>query len=68
MGTQFKTKENCRMDKEYDPSRLVNPASGGNHYPVGDMLIFTIILILHCICMMHSVLQFWENMAELAGL
>ncbi len=56
------------MDKEYDPSRLVNPASGGNHYPVGDMLIFTIILILHCICMMHSVLQFWENMAELAGL
>ncbi|MGD9557175.1 MAG: hypothetical protein AB7V25_09180 [Mangrovibacterium sp.] len=20
------------------PSRLVNPASGGNHYPVGDML------------------------------
>jgi hypothetical protein len=22
----------------YDPSRLVNPASGGNHYDVGDML------------------------------
>ena len=24
--------------KNYDPSRLVNPASGGNHYDVGDML------------------------------
>lgn len=24
--------------KAYDPSRLVNPASGGNHYHVGDML------------------------------
>ena len=22
----------------YDPSRLVNPASGGNHYEVGDIL------------------------------
>lgn len=26
------------MDKEYDPSRLVNPASGGNHYTCGDIL------------------------------
>lgn len=26
------------MDKNYDPSRLVNPASGGNHYDTGDML------------------------------
>ena len=24
--------------KAYDPTRLVNPASGGNHYAVGDML------------------------------
>jgi hypothetical protein len=24
--------------KNYDPSRLVNPASGGNHYDVGDIL------------------------------
>jgi len=35
---QFKTKEILEWTKEYDPSRLVNPASGGNHYPVGDML------------------------------
>jgi len=26
------------MDKQYDPSRLVNPASGGNHYTCGDIL------------------------------
>ena len=35
---QFKTKEILEWTKECDPSRLVNPASGGNHYPVGDML------------------------------
>ena len=35
---QFKTKEIADWAKSYDPSRLVNPASGGNHYPVGDML------------------------------
>lgn len=35
---QFKTKEIVEWTKTYDPSRLVNPASGGNHYPVGDML------------------------------
>jgi beta-galactosidase/beta-glucuronidase len=35
---QFKTKEIVEWTKQYDPSRLVNPASGGNHYPVGDML------------------------------
>lgn len=35
---QFKTKEITEWTKQYDPSRLVNPASGGNHYPVGDML------------------------------
>ena len=28
----------CRRTKEYDPSRLVNPASGGNHYTCGDIL------------------------------
>jgi beta-galactosidase/beta-glucuronidase len=35
---QFKTKEIVEWTKGYDPGRLVNPASGGNHYPVGDML------------------------------
>ncbi|MCD8072281.1 MAG: beta-galactosidase, partial [Alistipes sp.] len=35
---QFKTAEIVEWTKNYDPSRLVNPASGGNHYPVGDML------------------------------
>ncbi len=35
---QFKTPEMVEMTKNYDPSRLVNPASGGNHYDVGDML------------------------------
>jgi beta-galactosidase/beta-glucuronidase len=35
---QFKTEEIADWTKTYDPSRLVNPASGGNHYPVGDML------------------------------
>jgi len=35
---QFKTPEITEWTKNYDPSRLVNPASGGNHYDVGDML------------------------------
>ena len=35
---QFKTKEIVEWTKAFDPGRLVNPASGGNHYPVGDML------------------------------
>uniref|UniRef100_UPI0032176B3D glycoside hydrolase family 2 protein n=1 Tax=uncultured Draconibacterium sp. TaxID=1573823 RepID=UPI0032176B3D len=35
---QFKTEEIVEWTKAYDPSRLVNPASGGNHYTVGDML------------------------------
>lgn len=35
---QFKTHEIVEWTKSYDPSRLVNPASGGNHYPVGDMI------------------------------
>ncbi|MDD3779471.1 MAG: glycoside hydrolase family 2 TIM barrel-domain containing protein [Proteiniphilum sp.] len=35
---QFKTVEIVEWTKQHDPSRLVNPASGGNHYPVGDML------------------------------
>lgn len=35
---QFKTVEIAEWTKMYDPTRLVNPASGGNHYPVGDML------------------------------
>jgi hypothetical protein len=35
---QFKTQEIVEWTKSYDPGRLVNPASGGNHYAVGDML------------------------------
>ncbi len=35
---QFRTREIAEWTKQYDPSRLVNPASGGNHYPVGDIL------------------------------
>lgn len=34
----FKGPEIAEWTKAYDPSRLVNPASGGNHYHVGDML------------------------------
>jgi len=35
---QFKTPEIVEWTKAYDPSRLVNSASGGNHYFCGDML------------------------------
>jgi beta-galactosidase/beta-glucuronidase len=35
---QFKTPEIAAWTKQYDPTRLVNPASGGNFYTVGDML------------------------------
>ncbi|MDE6778917.1 MAG: beta-galactosidase [Alistipes sp.] len=35
---QFKTVDIAEWTKMYDPSRLVNPASGGNHYLTGDML------------------------------
>ena len=35
---QFKTEEITEWTKRYDPSRLVNSASGGNHYEVGDIL------------------------------
>ncbi len=35
---QFKTPEIAEWTKNYDPSRLVNPASGGNHFDVGDIL------------------------------
>jgi beta-galactosidase/beta-glucuronidase len=35
---QFDTERIANWTKEYDPSRLVNPASGGNHRPCGDML------------------------------
>lgn len=36
---QFKTAEISEWTKTYDPSRLVNSASGGNHYQgVGDIL------------------------------
>ncbi|MCA1761315.1 MAG: beta-galactosidase, partial [Bacteroidales bacterium] len=35
---QFKTAEIVEWTKNYDPSRLINSASGGNHYEVGDIL------------------------------
>ncbi len=35
---QFKTCEIAEWTKSYDPSRLVNPASGGNFYKCGDIL------------------------------
>ena len=35
---QFKTVEITEWTKAYDPTRLVNPASGGNHYRTGDIL------------------------------
>lgn len=35
---QFETAEIAQWTKTHDPTRLVNPASGGNHYPCGDML------------------------------
>jgi beta-galactosidase/beta-glucuronidase len=36
---QFKTPEITQWTKQYDPSRLVNPASGGNfYYNTGDIL------------------------------
>jgi beta-galactosidase/beta-glucuronidase len=35
---QFKTPEVVAWTKTYDPSRLINPASGGNHYHTGDIL------------------------------
>lgn len=35
---QFKTPEIAEWTKAYDPSRLVNPASGGNFYTCGDIL------------------------------
>ncbi len=35
---QFKTEEIVKWTKQYDPSRVVDPASGGNHFPVGDIL------------------------------
>lgn len=35
---QFKTAEIARWTKSYDPTRSVNPASGGNHYTCGDVL------------------------------
>ena len=35
---QFETEKAAEWTKAYDPSRLVNPASGGNHRPCGDIL------------------------------
>lgn len=35
---QFKTQEIAEWTKKHDPSRLVNPASGGNFYTTGDIL------------------------------
>ncbi|WP_031527267.1 glycoside hydrolase family 2 protein [Dyadobacter crusticola] len=35
---QFKTKEITEWTMKYDPSRLVNSASGGNFFPVGHII------------------------------
>lgn len=35
---QFKTKEITEWTMKYDPSRLVNSASGGNFFPVGHIM------------------------------
>jgi len=35
---QFDTEKVAEWTKNYDPSRLVNPASGGNHRACGDIL------------------------------
>lgn len=35
---QFKTEEITAWTKSYDTSRIVNSASGGNHYRIGDVL------------------------------
>ncbi len=35
---QFDTEKAAEWTKNYDPSRLVNPASGGNHRACGDIL------------------------------
>lgn len=35
---QFDTEKAAEWTKNYDPTRLVNPASGGNHRACGDML------------------------------
>ncbi len=35
---QFKTDEIVDFTRQLDPTRLINPASGGNHYHSGDML------------------------------
>lgn len=35
---QFKTEEVASWTKSHDPSRLVIPASGGNHFQTGDIL------------------------------
>jgi beta-galactosidase/beta-glucuronidase len=35
---QFNTPKIVEWTKNYDPSRLVNPASGGNHFDIGDMI------------------------------
>lgn len=35
---QFKTEDVAQFTKDYDSSRLVNPASGGNHRACGDMI------------------------------
>ncbi|MBR6196261.1 MAG: beta-galactosidase [Bacteroidaceae bacterium] len=35
---QFNTKEIARWTKEYDPTRYVNAASGGNYHYAGDIL------------------------------
>ena len=60
---QFKTIELAKWTKEYDPSRLVDAASGGNHImKVETCLICIIIQSRRCICLMRNVRTFWVNM------
>lgn len=59
---QFKTVEIAEWSKAYDPTRLVNPASGGNHQ-TGDMLICTIIPILRCIFTTRTAPRCWVSTA-----
>lgn len=51
---QFKTQEIAEWTKQYDPSRLVNPASGGIIIHVVICLIYITIRDRRCFCMMRK--------------
>ena len=64
---QFKTPEIVEMTKKLDPTRLVNPASGGNFYQCGDILDLhhypepKMVLTIPCVS------RYWVNMAALGA-